>query len=63
MKTKDSVNKSWAGGLAQTLFLNVCDAPKAQFGQIVSLALTCPSGTSQTQYPGVCAIRERRDSD
>jgi len=35
-----------AGGLAQTLCLNVCDAPTAQFGQIAPLALTCnvPSG-------------------
>jgi hypothetical protein len=48
-------------GLAQTLFLNVCDAPKAQFGQIVPLALICPSGTSQTPNFGVCAIREWRD--
>jgi hypothetical protein len=41
MKTKDR-------GLAQTLLLNVCDAPKAQVRQIVPLALTCPFGTSQT---------------
>ena len=38
--------KVW--GLRQTLLLNVCDAPKAQFGQIVPLALACPFGTSQT---------------
>jgi len=43
MKTKDNDKQS---GLAQTLLLNVCDAPKAQAGQIV--ALTCPFGTSQT---------------
>ncbi len=43
-------------GLAQTLFLNVCDAPKAQVGQIVPLGRTCPFGTSQTPYFGVCAI-------
>jgi hypothetical protein len=29
MKTKDR-------GLAQTLFVNVCDAPKAQFGQFMT---------------------------
>jgi hypothetical protein len=46
------------GGLAQTLPLNVCDAPQAQFGQIVPLGLTCPFGTSQTPEFGVCAIRE-----
>ena len=43
------------GGLAQTLLLNVCDARKAQFGQIVPLALACPFGTSQTPHFGVCA--------
>jgi hypothetical protein len=43
------------GWLAQTLLLNVCDVPKAQFGQIVALALTCPFGTSQTPHFGVCA--------
>ncbi len=52
MKTKDSVKSC---GLAQTLLLNVCDAPKAQFGQIVPLALACPFGTSQTPHVGVCA--------
>jgi len=31
-------------GLAQTLPLNVCDAPKAQAGQIAPLALNVPSG-------------------
>jgi len=40
--------------------LNVCDAPKAQFGQVVPLGLTCPFGTSQTPHTGVCVIRERR---
>jgi hypothetical protein len=35
-------------GLAQTLPLNVCDAPEAQ---AVLLVLTCPSGTSQTPDP------------
>jgi hypothetical protein len=38
--------------------LNVCDAPQAQFGQIVPLGLTCPFGTSQTPHTGVCAIRD-----
>ena len=41
--------------LAQTLLLNVCDAPKAQVGEIVPLAPTCPFGTSQTPHFGVCA--------
>jgi hypothetical protein len=41
--------------LAQTLLLNVCDAPKAQFAQIVPPVLSCPFGTSQTPYFGVCA--------
>ena len=53
MKTKDR-------GLAQTLLLNVCDAPKAQFRQIVPLALTCPFGTSQTPQDGACANRNWR---
>jgi hypothetical protein len=44
------------GGLAQTLPLNVCDAPKAQVGQIALPAQACPFGTSQTLYFGVCAI-------
>ena len=35
----------WEGG--SDLPLNVCDAPKAQFGQIVPPGLTCPFGTSQ----------------
>ena len=47
-------------GLAQTLLLNVCDAPKAQVGQIVRLALTCPFGTSQTPEIGVCASHQPR---
>ncbi len=34
------------GRLAQTLLVNVCDAPKAQAGQVVRLALTCPLGAS-----------------
>jgi len=41
--------------LAQRLLLNVCDAPKAQVGQIAPLAITCPFGTSQTPHIGVCA--------
>jgi hypothetical protein len=45
-------------GLAQTLPLIVCDAPKAQVGQIVPLDLTCPFGTSRTPHIGVCAIQE-----
>jgi len=45
MKTKEEDKQS---GLAQTLPLNVCDAPKAQAGEVVPLALTCPFGTSQT---------------
>jgi hypothetical protein len=48
----------FSGGLAQTLPLNVCDAPKAQFGQIVPYGLTCPFGTPQTPHIGVCATRE-----
>jgi hypothetical protein len=44
-----------AGGLARTLLLNTCHAPKGQFGQVVPLALTCPFGTSQTPHIGVCA--------
>ena len=35
-------------GLAQTLLLNVHDAPKAQARQFVPLVLACPFGTSQT---------------
>ena len=42
----------------QTLLLTVCDAPKAQYGQIVLLALACPFGTSQTPDFGVCASRD-----
>jgi len=41
----------------QTLTLNVWDAPKAQFGQIVPLALACPFGTLLTPHFGVCAGR------
>jgi hypothetical protein len=52
MKTKGSLKSH---GLAQTLLLSVCDAPKAQIGQIVPLALACPFGTSQTPHIGVCA--------
>ena len=37
-------------GLAQKLLLNVCSAPKAQFGHIVRQALTCPFGTPQTPH-------------
>jgi hypothetical protein len=44
---------SGRAGLAQTLPLNVCDGPKAQLGQIVPLAPTCPFGTSQTPHIGV----------
>jgi len=47
MKTKGS-------GLAQTLLFNVCDAPKAQLGQIVLLAPARPFATSQTPQSGVC---------
>jgi len=32
--------------------------PKAHFGQIVPIGLTCPFGTSQTPHTGVCAVRE-----
>jgi len=39
-------------GVAQTMLLNVCDAPQAQFGQIAPLALACPFGTSQTPHTG-----------
>jgi hypothetical protein len=42
--------------LAQTLPLNVCDAPKAQACQVVALVLTCPFGTSQT--PDVRVLRQ-----
>ena len=52
MKTKETLKSR---GLAQTLLSNVCDAPKAQFGQIVPLAFACPFGTSQTPHFGVCA--------
>jgi hypothetical protein len=55
MKTKDRYV-----GLAQTLLLNVCDAPKAQFGQLVPLATTCPSWTSETPYLGVSRGRAWR---
>jgi hypothetical protein len=44
-------------GLAQTLPLNVCDAPKAQAGQVLPLALTVPSGHRRLRTSGVCAIR------
>jgi hypothetical protein len=43
--------------------VNVCDAPKAQFGEIVPIGLTCPFGTSQTPHIGVCAIREWRSCE
>jgi hypothetical protein len=45
MKTKGEDKQS---GLAQTLPLNVCDAPVAQALQVMPLVLTCPFGTSQT---------------
>jgi hypothetical protein len=45
MKTNESAKSH---GAAQALLLNVCDAPKAQVGQVVLLVLTCPFGTSQT---------------
>jgi hypothetical protein len=41
--------------MAQTLLLNVCDAPKAQFSWVGPEILTCPFGTSQTPNFGVCA--------
>jgi hypothetical protein len=41
--------------LAQTLPLNVCDAPKAQARQVAPLILTCPFGTSQT--PDIRGLR------
>jgi hypothetical protein len=41
--------------LEGTLPLNVCDAPKAQVGQIVPPAPASPFRTSQTRYFGVCA--------
>jgi len=44
--------------LAQTLLLNVCDAPKAQAGWIELLAFTCPFGTSQT--PNFGGLRHPR---
>jgi len=40
------------GWLAKTLYLNVCDAPKAHFGRFRPPALTCPFGISQTPYRG-----------
>jgi hypothetical protein len=48
-------------GLAQTLPLNVCDAPKAQAGQIAPKALNVPSGHRRRQTSGVCAIRRSRN--
>ena len=42
-------------GLAQTLPLDACDAPKAQAGQIVPRAPACPFGTSQTRSFRACA--------
>ncbi len=53
MKTKDR-------GLAQTLLLNVCDAPKAQVGQIAPLGRTVPSGRRRPRKSGVCASRNWR---
>jgi hypothetical protein len=41
--------------LAQTLPLNVCDAPEAQACQVVPLVLTCPFGTSET--PDIRGLR------
>ena len=55
LPSSDEEGLGVVGGLAQTLPLNVCDAPKAQFGQIVLLGLTCPFGTSQT--PDVRGLR------
>ena len=37
------------------MLLNVCDAPKAQAGQVEPLVLTCPFGTSQT--PDIRGLR------
>jgi len=48
MKTKKDDKQA---GLAQTLPLNVCDAPEAQALQVMPLVLTCPFGTSQTPDP------------
>ncbi len=61
MKTKDR-------GLAQTLLWNVCDAPKAQFGQFMTIALTCLFGTSQTpqigglRQPGLPKLAEQSEN-
>jgi len=52
MKTKEEDKKSWAG--ADVAFERLRCA-KAQFGQVVLLALTCPFGTSQT--PDIRGLR------
>jgi hypothetical protein len=52
------------GGLAQTLLLNVCDARKAQFSQIVPLAPPVPSGHRRPHISGSApapALRESRE--
>jgi len=44
--------------LAQTLPLNVCDAPKAQAGEVAPLSFDpFPSGDRRRQTSGVCAVR------
>ena len=43
---------------AQTVHLDVCDAPTARFDQFALSALTCPFGTSHTPHIGVCATRK-----
>ena len=50
------------GRLAQTLFFNVCDAPKVQFGQIVLLRLPGPSGHRRHETSGSAPAAALRES-
>jgi len=54
VETKSEV-KSPGLGLPQTVFLNVCEAPKAQ---LVPFASTCPFGILQNPQIAVCAKLE-----
>jgi hypothetical protein len=56
----ENVYENKGTGWRRHCFLNVCDAPKAQVGQFMTIALTCPFGTSQTPQVGVCASRNWR---
>jgi hypothetical protein len=60
MKTKDPAKTRW---LAETLLLNVCDAPKARSGHVAPPALTCPFGTNCHYASNALAWLARRRGD